>query len=157
VVQREVAASPVGEVAVPTTVSELPVLSSFSAPRRQEGAAAAAVVQREAALPVKQDVPAPKQELPVAPAVTIVQREVEVTTPAPAPAPAPVVQRVESAAPADPAPAAAQGAAAGGSGGRGGDDLDELARKLYDRIRWRLRGELRLDMERAGLGAGVRR
>ena len=36
-------------------------------------------------------------------------------------------------------------------------DLDDLAHKLYDRIRWRLRAELRRDMERAGLGAGVRR
>ncbi|NHC13807.1 hypothetical protein [Motilibacter deserti] len=41
----------------------------------------------------------------------------------------------------------------------GGDtgDLDELARKLYDRIRWRLRTELRLDLERAGRGAGLLR
>jgi hypothetical protein len=51
---------------------------------------------------------------------------------------------------AAPAPPAASGGAAGG-------DLDELAHKLYDRIRWRLRSELRLDMERSGLGAGVRR
>jgi hypothetical protein len=36
-------------------------------------------------------------------------------------------------------------------------DLDQLAHRLYDRIRWRLRNELRLDRERAGLGAGVRR
>jgi hypothetical protein len=36
-------------------------------------------------------------------------------------------------------------------------DLDELARKLYERIRWRLRNELRLDSERAGLGAGIHR
>lgn len=49
------------------------------------------------------------------------------------------------------------GAAAGAAGaGAGGGDLDELAHKLYDRIRWRMRAELRLDRERAGLGAGVR-
>jgi hypothetical protein len=49
-----------------------------------------------------------------------------------------------------PAPAAAPAAAAAAG------DLDELAHKLYDRIRWRMRAELRLDRERAGLGAGVR-
>jgi hypothetical protein len=66
------------------------------------------------------------------------------------------------AAAAGPAPlaAAATAGAAGGAGGSGGaagaGDLDELAHKLYDRIRWRMRAELRLDRERAGLGAGVR-
>jgi hypothetical protein len=62
-----------------------------------------------------------------------------------------------SAAAAD-APAAGPGGAGGGApgGGAAGGDLDELAHKLYDRIRWRLRTELRLDRERAGLGAGVR-
>jgi hypothetical protein len=65
--------------------------------------------------------------------------------------------------PAEPEPspaAAATGAGGGGAAGAGGSssaDLDELAGKLYDRIRWRLRSELRLDRERAGLGAGVRR
>jgi hypothetical protein len=54
---------------------------------------------------------------------------------------------------AAPAPAGAGGATAGNAGG----DLDELAHKLYDRIRWRLRAELRLDMERSGLGAGLHR
>jgi len=65
-----------------------------------------------------------------------------------APAPAP-----EPSAPAA-APAAAPG---GGAGAAGTGDLDELAHKLYDRIRWRMRSELRLDMERAGLGAGTSR
>jgi hypothetical protein len=64
------------------------------------------------------------------------------TTPAP-----------EPSAPA-PAPAAAP---SGGAGAAGTGDLDELAHKLYDRIRWRMRSELRLDMERAGLGAGTSR
>jgi hypothetical protein len=59
------------------------------------------------------------------------------------------------------APAAGAGGAGGAGGGApgggaAGGDLDELAHKLYDRIRWRLRTELRLDRERAGLGAGVR-
>jgi hypothetical protein len=67
-----------------------------------------------------------------------------------------------------PAPAPAAAAGGGGDGGGGGagagagagassTELDDLAHKLYDRIRWRLRSELRLDMERSGLGAGVRR
>jgi hypothetical protein len=56
-----------------------------------------------------------------------------------------------------PAPAPAAEAATSADAPAAGGDLDELAHKLYDRIRWRLRAELRLDMERAGLGAGVRR
>ena len=68
------------------------------------------------------------------------------TTPAPAP---------EPSAPA-PAPAAAPSGGTG-AGAAGTGDLDELAHKLYDRIRWRMRSELRLDMERAGLGAGTTR
>ncbi len=65
--------------------------------------------------------------------------------------------------PQPPAPESAGAGGAGGTAGGGGAgaasgaDLDELAHKLYDRIRWRLRSELRLDRERAGLGAGVRR
>jgi hypothetical protein len=35
-------------------------------------------------------------------------------------------------------------------------DLDELARRLYDRIRRRLRAELLIDRERAGLIADLR-
>jgi hypothetical protein len=56
-------------------------------------------------------------------------------------------------------PAGGGGGGGGGAGGANADghELDELAHKLYDRIRWRLRSELRLDMERSGLGAGVRR
>ena len=48
---------------------------------------------------------------------------------------------------------AAGAAAAGGSGGGGQSpaDLDELARRLYGRIRVHLRHELRLDRERAGV------
>ncbi len=47
---------------------------------------------------------------------------------------------------------AVPGAAPGGAGGAGGpgQDLDDLARKLYDRLRGRLATELRLDRERSG-------
>jgi hypothetical protein len=55
-------------------------------------------------------------------------------------------------------PRAGRGPVRGHRSGRSGTgDLDELAHKLYDRIRWRMRSELRLDMERAGLGAGTTR
>jgi hypothetical protein len=64
----------------------------------------------------------------------------------------------DTALPAPTAPASApSGQAATSAASPAGSDLDELAHKLYDHIRWRLRAELRLDMERAGLGAGVRR
>jgi hypothetical protein len=53
--------------------------------------------------------------------------------------------------------APATGGAPAGPGGAPTADLDELARQLYDRIRWRLRSELRLDLERSGLGAGLSR
>ena len=70
----------------------------------------------------------------------VVQREITFSEPAPVEAPEPVA----GAVPAAPATAPEV-------------DLDQLAHRLYDRIRWRLRNELRLDRERAGLGAGVRR
>lgn len=58
------------------------------------------------------------------------------------------------------APAPIEGGGAGpgaGAGPAAAGDLDELAHKLYDRIRWRLRNELRLDLERAGRGSGLLR
>ncbi|HEX6675597.1 MAG TPA: hypothetical protein VF486_11290, partial [Actinomycetes bacterium] len=51
-----------------------------------------------------------------------------------------------AAAPAGPAPQAGAAAA----------DLDDLARRLYDRLRSRLMAELRLDRERAGLVSDLR-
>jgi hypothetical protein len=55
-----------------------------------------------------------------------------------APGPPPVEAAAAPAAPPAPGTAAAP-------------DLDDLARRLYDRIRARLRAELRLDLERAGM------
>jgi hypothetical protein len=49
---------------------------------------------------------------------------------------------------------AATGSAHGAAGG--GQDLDELAARLYDRIRARLRDELLIDRERAGRVTDVR-
>jgi hypothetical protein len=57
----------------------------------------------------------------------------------------PAVQRAPEASPVATAPEA-PAAPAGAPGG----DLDELARRLYDRIRSRLKAELRLDRERSG-------
>ena len=56
--------------------------------------------------------------------------------------------------------AEAEGASTGGAapapGGESPEALDELAGKLYDRIRARLRDELLVDRERAGLLTDVR-
>jgi hypothetical protein len=68
--------------------------------------------------------------------------------PQPSASPAPVLQRAPADQPVDTAPAA-PGAAAP-PGGPPAADLDELARRLYDRLRLRLRAELRLDRERSG-------
>ena len=63
------------------------------------------------------------------------------------------VQLESAAASANPS---STGAAAGGGGAAGGD-LDELARKLYGRIRLHLRKELLLDRERSGSLVETRR
>jgi len=56
---------------------------------------------------------------------------------------------------ADPAPTTSQ--ASGGARGHDDQELDELARKLYDRLRLRLGRELLLDRERSGLLNGSSR
>ena len=63
--------------------------------------------------------------------------------PADLPAAAPVAPAAGGAAPGAAAPAA--------------PNLDELARKLYDPLAARLKAELRLDRERAGLVTDLRR
>jgi hypothetical protein len=85
------------------------------------------------------------------------------TAPSTAPGTAPPVQRVAEAEPAasEPMPATSTAppadTAAGGGTPKAGAvpinpaELDELAKRLYDRIRNRLKAELRLDRERAGL------
>ncbi|MGH9281525.1 MAG: hypothetical protein ACRD0S_01170, partial [Acidimicrobiales bacterium] len=98
--------------------------------------------------------------------------------PPPAPDPTPVaagaatpadVQRAEeevaapTAAPDSPptaGPPAATGTVPAGAGGGAPptpEQLDELARRLYDKLRWRLKAELTLDRERAGLLTDLRR
>jgi hypothetical protein len=56
---------------------------------------------------------------------------------------------------ADPAPTTSQATgASGGALSQDDQELDELARKLYDRLRLRLGRELLLDRERSGLLSG---
>jgi hypothetical protein len=76
---------------------------------------------------------APEPSLPVDPIPVPVQR-----------APEEVPSTPTVTASAAPTPAA-------GAGGAGGGDLDDLARKLYPKIRPYLKKELWLDRERAGL------
>jgi hypothetical protein len=110
------------------------------------------------------------QRLPAGPAGrSVPPSDLPLVHPAPAPAPEqpaqriaqPPVQRAED--PPAPPPAAAPPPSASGGGptppasasppAGGGQNLDELSRQLYDRIRDRLRAELRLDRERAGMAS----
>jgi len=54
------------------------------------------------------------------------------------------------------APAAGAGAIAGASPEQSDRDLDELARKLHDRISARIRYDLLVDRERAGMVTDLR-
>jgi hypothetical protein len=62
-----------------------------------------------------------------------------------------VVQRQDTGGAAAAGPADAGSPGGGGAPPGGGGDLDELSRKIYDRILDRLKAELYLDRERAGL------
>jgi hypothetical protein len=73
--------------------------------------------------------------------------------PWPAPSYEVPVQRVGEETPSTPTVTASAAPAAGGAGAAGGD-LDDLARKLYPRIRPYLKKELWLDRERAGMFTG---
>lgn len=135
------ASTPVQRSVVPGSA---PALPTAPGPRTEVLAAA----PTEPVLMQRSVVPVRSEPLPVAR-----QAAAPESAPAPEPpAPEPVAPPTPAPPPA-PTPAAAAPAAAAAATG----DLDELARKLYDRIRWRLRAELRLDLERAGLAAGLRR
>jgi hypothetical protein len=71
------------------------------------------------------------------------------TAPTPTPEPTPTAPPPE----ATPAPAAA---AAAPTAGTSATDLDEMARRLYEPLSARLRAELWLDRERAGLVTDAR-
>jgi hypothetical protein len=75
---------------------------------------------------------------------------------------APAVQRVQETAPVEPTvqPADAPSAAAGKAampGQTAAVDIEDLARRLFDPLSARLKSELRLDRERAGLVTDLRR
>ena len=89
-------------------------------------AVAAGVAQRQADGSVVFSSPAPD---PAEPAVDLAEE--------------PVAQRAASAGP--------PGAPAAGAHGGDTSDLDELAKRLYGRLRVMLKHELRLDRERAGV------
>jgi hypothetical protein len=75
------------------------------------------------------------------------------TTP---PTPSPV-QRAQAEPVASAPTTQSERAEAASPGGQPPQDLDELAGRLYERIRHRLKAELRLDRERAGLLTDLRR
>jgi hypothetical protein len=116
-------------------------------------------------------------DLPLAPRLTVIQRATSGAAPAEpngavtaqrsswdepdsgVPSPTPAAGEPPAEHPAFPAtvgPAAQVGPARPGAAPQPGAELDELARRLYDRIRVRLRGELLVDRERAGLLTDLR-
>jgi hypothetical protein len=112
----------------------LPVVSRFAHPA--DVALSAGIAQRANDGSIVFHAPAgeaPERPLPVDPIPVPLQRAADE---------APSTPTVTASA--APAPAAA-------AGGAGGGDLDDLARKLYPKIRPYLKKELWLDRERAGL------
>jgi hypothetical protein len=98
-----------------------------------------------------------------APATPPPAQRVMVTEPEPEPEPAPAVSVAPEAIPtatvsvqAAPEPGPAPTAAAGASATAAAQDIDALVRKLYDPIARKLKAELRLDRERAGIGLDLR-
>ncbi len=110
--------------------------------------ASLATVSRLGLSAAAQDAPAPA---PIPKPVAVVSREpdrsaaVESANPV-----ATVARQAEEATPAAATPS-------GGSVATAAPDLDDLARKLYDRLRGRLAAELRLDRERIGAITDLRR
>ncbi len=83
--------------------------------------------------------PSPPEEDPVTRLVTSVQRADD----------GPAAQAPAAAA-AGPTAAQEPGHPSSGGAAHGGEDIDDLSRRIYDRIRDRLKAELYLDRERAG-------
>jgi hypothetical protein len=138
---------------------------AWSARSTAEAASAALAPVARVARPVAQSMaaaqPAPAQplpaDLPYLPVATARPSDEPVAQRAPDPAPylaieVPIIQRADEAAPAP----ASGGTATGGATPHSDKELDELARQLYDRLRSRLRLELLVDRERAGLITDLR-
>jgi hypothetical protein len=134
VVSRQVATGGAPPRSAPGAAALNPGDVAVRAGLAQRSADGSVVFASPAASPEDAQSPAPAAGRPP----DVVQREAAAPAPPPEPAAAPA-----SAAPA--APAAPGGAA----GLPAGADLDELARRLYGRIRLHLRDELRRDRERA--------
>ena len=116
------------------SVQRLPIgLSRNELPLAPVAAGATAAVQRAAAAWEAQAMAAPTAGAAFVPSV-MVQRAPEPEAPA-----------------VDGSPSSATGVTAAAASGDSEKDMDELAGKLYDRIRGRLRTELLVDRERAGL------
>jgi hypothetical protein len=157
-----VAGAPVQRTATPQAANR-PNTGGFGAPLQQLPATAGAPIrhlQRSTPDPATQlDVQREAESLPdageAAVAAGVAQRSADGSVhfdPAPPP-----VQRAEA-----PTAAAAPGLGApdGGAPGAGaapGGNIDELVRRLYDPLAARLKAELRLDRERAGLVTDLRR
>ncbi|WP_167761635.1 hypothetical protein [Blastococcus sp. CT_GayMR19] len=112
------------------------------------GAAGVLTVARETA---PHDGAVPTESIPPSAAVLHDRQEVvqRLDTPAPEPVAAPPPEPATAAAPAP--------AAAGATAAPSAAALDELVRRLYDPLSARLKDELRLDRERAGLITDLRR
>jgi hypothetical protein len=107
--------------------------------------------------------PVPVLRSPVPANATTIELALAPDGPAGFPAPEPTISTGPDLLPATrpppdpPNPPGPATPTASTTGRAGGADLDELAHQLYDHIRWRLRAELRLDRERSGDAAGLRR
>ena len=135
-VSRMAAAGPV------STIPALPLASAVSKASTATAVAASGGFETWSFEP-----PAPSAETAATPGT--VQRAAEDDLAAPPPVAGPPA--AAGAAPLTPPGGSGPGAAATP------EQLDELARRLYDKIRYRLKAELRLDRERAGLLTDLRR
>jgi hypothetical protein len=152
------AATPPGAVPRSTAVAQRAPASSVSRPsdpspltpvQRQ-------VAPMEPAGPLPLLTPSPAFAAPFAggPAALAAPAAIPADLPAPPSLPVelPAVPAVPAGLPGvDGALAVATGAAGAAGGALATGDLDALAGRLYDKIRYRLKAELRLDRERAGL------
>jgi hypothetical protein len=158
--------SPLSDPAAPSPVPRLGAPLSLPAAQRQADRPAAPPGR-----PIPGAEPPPRPEIVIfespAGADTVVSRsaEVPISTEPPPPVPPPpaesssapapmtyVVQREAEATPGPGPDAAATPHTPGNVAvGPGGVDLDELARRLYGRMSSKLRAELRLERERAGI------
>jgi ribonuclease E len=151
---RPASASPRQLEPAPAAGAAASLVHRATVPFPQSAAAAAALLPASGpTLPVLARQPAPIAE-PTRPApITVAREQAE---PEPSASAAPLLQ-VQAEAPAQVQRAeAAEAAPAAAAGGQSAQSDEEMAARLYDRIRSRLRDELLVDRERAGLVTDVR-